>query len=127
MKILGFCKELWSAKASESEESLRDLARESGEPDESALLEYLDGGYEILSFMGSVNDALGSDERILGGDNILTDGKWVWRGDLWFYVTTYHISLPDEFLQQVRSRRYVMPEVSREDRLAVYEEVRRVL
>lgn len=127
MKILGFCKELWSAKAGESAVSVRDLVRESGEPDESALLEYLDGGYEILSFMGSVNDALGSDERIMCGDNILTDGEWVWRGDLWFYVTTYHVSLPDEFLQQVRSRRYVMPEVSREDRLAVYEEVRRVL
>ncbi|WP_030302810.1 hypothetical protein [Streptomyces katrae] len=127
MKILGFCDEFWSAKAGESKASVRDLVRESGEADESALLEYLDGGYEILSFMGSVNDVLGSDERILGGDNILTDGEWVWRGDLWFYVATYHLSLPDEFLQQVRSHRYVMPEVSREDRLAVYEEVRRIL
>ncbi|MFF8268945.1 hypothetical protein ACF059_16330 [Streptomyces sp. NPDC016562] len=127
MKVLGLCKELWPTKAGESMVSLRDLVRESGEPDESALLEYLDEGHEILSIMGSVNDALGSDERILGGDNILTDGEWVWRGDLGFYVATYHVSLPDEFLQQVRARRYVMPQASRDDRLAVYEEVRRVL
>ncbi|MFF3653449.1 hypothetical protein ACFYXV_33045 [Streptomyces sp. NPDC002181] len=127
MKILGFCEEFWSAKAGESKASVRDLVREAGEADEFTLLEYLDSGYEILSFMGSANDVLGSDERILGGDNILTDGEWVWRGDLWFYVATYHVSLPGEFLRKVRSRRYVMPEVSRDDRLAVYEEVRRIL
>ncbi|MFJ3205892.1 hypothetical protein [Streptomyces sp. NPDC086989] len=127
MKILGLCEELWSAQSGAAKTNLRDLAREAGEDDEAALIGYLDGGYEILSFMGSVNDLLGSDERILGGDNILTDGEWMWRGDLWFYVDTYHVSLPDEFLQKVRSRNYVMPEVSREDRLAVYEEVRHIL
>ncbi|EFL15239.1 hypothetical protein [Streptomyces sp. C] len=127
MKILGFYAELWPPAAGSPEGSIEDFVRESPEPDEAAILRYLDDGCEILSFMGSVKDVLGSGERIVGGDNILTDGEWVWRGDLWYYVLTYHLALPAEFLQQVRARQYLTSDVSSEQRVAVYEQMRRVL
>ncbi|MEU3722590.1 hypothetical protein [Streptomyces sp. NPDC031705] len=81
-KILGLCEELWPTVAGIPNGSIRDLVRETARSDEAAILGYLDSGYEILSFMGSVKDVLGSGEKILGGDNIVTDGEWVWRGDL---------------------------------------------
>ncbi|MDH6539430.1 hypothetical protein [Streptomyces sp. SPB4] len=127
MKIVGFCEELWPAAAGVPDGSVKDFIRESAQSDESAILDYLDNGYEILSFMGSVKDVLGSGERVVGGDNILTDGEWVWRGDLWFYVLTYHLALPAEFLQQVRARQYLMPDVDNAQRVAVYEQVRHIL
>ncbi|RSS65981.1 hypothetical protein EF912_00440 [Streptomyces sp. WAC07061] len=127
MKILGFYEELWPPAAGNPEGPISDFVRDFPQPDQDAIVEYLDSGCEILSFMGSVKDVLGSDERIVGGDNILTDGEWVWRGDLWFYVLTYHLALPGEFLQQVRARQYVAPDVSSEQRVAAYEQVRQVL
>lgn len=107
--------------------AVRDFVREVAEPDESGVLSYLDNGEEILSFMGSVKDVLGSGEKILGGDNIFTDGEWVWRGDLWFYVVTYHLALPAEFLQKVRSLQYRAPEIETQECLAIYEQVRSIL
>ncbi|MFG2710076.1 hypothetical protein ACGFX2_05870 [Streptomyces goshikiensis] len=127
MKILGFHREFWPGGPGPAYGNIGDFVQGSAEPDEPEIIEYLDNGYEILSFMGSVKDVLGSGERILGGDNILTDGEWVWRGDLSFYVMTYHLSLPIDFLRQIRERKYVMPEVSRDQRLAVYSEVRDIL
>lgn len=59
--------------------------------------------------MGSSEDVLGSGEAIMGGDSIYSDGEWVWRGDLWFYVRTHHVSLPNEFLERIRSFGYTMP------------------
>ncbi|MFF4454579.1 hypothetical protein [Streptomyces goshikiensis] len=127
MKILGFHREFWAGGPGPAYGNVSDFVRESAEPDEPEIIEYLDSGYEILSFMGSVKDVLGSGERILGGDNIFTDGEWVWRGDLSFYVVTYHLSIPIGFLDQIRERKYLMPDVSREQRLAVYNEVRGIL
>ncbi|MEU0838028.1 hypothetical protein ABZ370_00950 [Streptomyces sp. NPDC005962] len=71
--------------------------------------EYLLAGHEIYSFMGSSKDVLGSGRTILGGDSIYSDGEWLWRGDLWFYVRTYHVTLPVEFLAQVRKNEYLVP------------------
>ncbi|MFD4135854.1 hypothetical protein [Streptomyces goshikiensis] len=127
MKILGFHREFWAGWPGPAYGSVGDFVQESAEPDEPEIIEYLDSGYQILSFMGSVKDVLGSGERILGGDNIFTDGEWVWRGDLSFYVVTYHLSIPIDFLDQIRERKYLMPDVSRDQRLAVYNEVRGIL
>ncbi|MFD9270054.1 hypothetical protein ACFWB1_21130 [Streptomyces goshikiensis] len=127
MKILGFHREFWSGGSGPAYDNISDFVQDSAEPDEPEIIEYLDSGYEILSFMGSVKDVLGSGERILGGDNIFTDGEWVWRGDLSFYVMTYHLSIPIDFLEQIRERKYLMPDVSRDQRLAVYNEVRGIL
>lgn len=32
---------------------------------------------------------------------ILTDGAWVWPGDIAYYVENYNILLPDEFIENV--------------------------
>lgn len=127
MKILGLYEEFWPQVAGAAGRNVRNFVRESADPDEAEILNYLDSGYEILSFMGSVKDALGSGEKILGGDNIFTDGEWVWRGDLWFYVVTYHLALPAEFLQQVRARQYRTPDIGTEERLAIHEQIRHIL
>ncbi|MFI2026750.1 hypothetical protein [Streptomyces buecherae] len=62
--------------------------------------------------MGVSVDVLGTDGQILGGDSLLTDGEWVWRKDLSFYVETYHLELPHEFLDRVRAFEGQPPEVS---------------
>ncbi|MFF4992768.1 hypothetical protein ACFY19_36750 [Streptosporangium saharense] len=61
--------------------------------------------------MGAEEDVLGSDYRILGGYSVKTDGEWVWRDALWFYLNRYHIALPDEFINKVRAYNYEVPYV----------------
>ncbi|MEE1930954.1 hypothetical protein V1J52_22710 [Streptomyces sp. TRM 70351] len=61
-----------------------------------------------------MSDVLGSGRYVIGGDSIVTDGEWVWRRDLGFYVRRYHVRLPEEFLNRVRSFGYTVPLVDDE-------------
>ncbi|WP_340559008.1 hypothetical protein [Streptomyces sp. GSL17-111] len=116
MKILGLYKEFWSEKAGVSERSVREDVRGAPSAEAEKVHAYLRDGYVLLATMGATQDVLGSDESILGGDSLYTDGTWVWRGDLRFYVRRYHLALPEEFLDSVRESAYVVPPVP-DDRL----------
>jgi hypothetical protein len=117
LKILGFFAELWPDFAGTPAGRTADFVQTDAASDEAALTDYLRSGYELLSVMGVARDVLGSDERILGGDSLFTDGEWIWRGDLWFYLRKYHVRLPEEFIARVREQSYTVPELSL-DRLA---------
>lgn len=111
MKILGLYEGFWSTEASSPIGKIEEFTRKTPPSDEEAVRDYLMNGHEIFVAMGVIGDVLGSDYRIVGGDSIFTDGEWVWRGDLWFYVHRYHVSLPEEFLEKVRSHNYEVPSV----------------
>ncbi|KPI06399.1 hypothetical protein OV450_3769 [Actinobacteria bacterium OV450] len=127
MKILGFYQELWPEKAGTPAGSIRDFIRQYPAVDEADVARYLGTGHELIVFMGAVGDILGSDYRILGGDNIVTDGEWVWRADIDFYLTHYHLALPEEFLRKARENQYAAPDVSRDQLLKIDEEVHMIL
>ncbi|MFJ5531291.1 hypothetical protein [Streptomyces sp. NPDC093261] len=94
MKILGFYAEPWDKHAGTPEGPIRTFAREAPEPDEQDILAYLKAGHEILGVTGKSDDVLGSGKQVLGGDSLFTDGEWVWRGDLRFYLHTCHVAPP---------------------------------
>src|SRR4051794_4335102 len=127
MKILGFYQEFWPERAGTPAGSIRDFIRQRPSVDESDVAQYLGSGHELVVFMGAVGDVLGSDERILGGDNIVTDGEWVWRADLTFYLTHYHLALPEEFLRKARENQYAVADVGRDQLLQIDEEVDLIL
>ncbi|MEW2580398.1 hypothetical protein [Streptomyces syringium] len=113
MKVLGFHEETWPATPG-SVGSIRDAVTDAPGPDEREIAAYLRGGHVLFASMGVVDDVLGSGESIVGGGSLFTDGEWVWRGDLWFYVTTYHLALPDEFVTRARAAGFQVPAVGRE-------------
>ena len=39
------------------------------------------------------------DNGVAGCPDILTDGVWMWPGDLAYYVKKYHLELDKEFVQ----------------------------
>ncbi|WP_432001747.1 hypothetical protein [Streptomyces sioyaensis] len=127
MEILGHYEELWLERAGTPDGKLQDFTREKGEPDEDRIVQYLRGGEELFSAMGAVGDILGSDERILGGDSVFTDGEWIWRGDLWFYLSRYHLRLPDEFLTRVRENGYAQPVLDEARLIALSDELQEIL
>ncbi|MER5553570.1 hypothetical protein ABT001_18195 [Streptomyces sp. NPDC002793] len=109
MRIAGFFQELWAPPFGKAAGSVRDFTRPTPYEDAKKITEYLLAGHDIFSVMGSSEDVFGSGKTVLGGDSILSDNEWIWRGDLWFYVWNYHVQLPEEFLKRVRDNNYRTP------------------
>ncbi|MFE9027592.1 hypothetical protein ACFYOA_15185 [Streptomyces iakyrus] len=92
---------------------MRDAVRPSGEPDESSILDYLRSGTGIWSEMSAGPDVLDPDAPDMTGiGSLYTDGTWLWREDLTYDVATYHVALPNEFVEHIRTLEYRAPVVS---------------
>jgi hypothetical protein len=62
--------------------------------------------------MGAQADVLDPEgPTLVGAGSLLTDGVWLWREDLAYYVATYHLALPRDFLARVRELGYRPPKV----------------
>lgn len=87
--------------------SLRDLVRPCPIPGEAAILSYLTQG-EVCGMYhdpGHLFDVIEPGRRLdapgsgIQAGRVLTDGTWVWSGVLSYYVSQYHIQLPERFLR----------------------------
>ncbi|MDK1347442.1 hypothetical protein QNO09_29915 [Streptomyces sp. 378] len=112
IRPVGFFSELSPGWRLAETGSIKDAVRPSGEPDENGILEYLRHGTGIWSEMSAGPDVLDPDAPDMTGvGSLYTDGTWLWREDLHYYVTTYHLSLPDDFLRHIRALNYKTPPV----------------
>ncbi|MEU3422759.1 hypothetical protein AB0F39_30130 [Streptomyces murinus] len=122
MKVLGFYSELWPSSP-EATSSIRSFVADTAQPNESKIASYLRNGHMLFASMGVVDDVLGSDENIMGGGSLYTDGEWIWRGDLWFYVSRHHVVLPDDFRSKAESLDYAVPSVEQERLMTLTDEL----
>ncbi|MFE0041037.1 hypothetical protein [Streptomyces sp. NPDC059015] len=83
------------------------------------VVRYLKAGHPILDVADSARDVLGGASRIAGSSSVLTDGEWVWRWDLTYYVERYNVALPELFVEHMRKRLYQVPTASREELVAI--------
>ncbi|MEU4178521.1 hypothetical protein [Streptomyces sp. NPDC026589] len=109
MKIADFFEELWLPSFGTPVGSIKDNVTSNRYSDVEEITQYLLSGHDLFSVMGSSEDVMGSGETVLGGDSIYSDGEWIWRGDLCFYVRKYNVRLPEEFLSRMREKQYLMP------------------
>lgn len=102
--------------------SIRDLVSDTPTDLESELLAYLGRGIVcgVYSDPGLLRDAIMPGQRLdvasredprLAGvvvqpSLLLTDGRWVWPGELTYYVARYHIQLPQRFFEFARERHW---------------------
>ncbi len=63
--------------------------------------EHLNRGVSVFDVMEMVVDPIDGSSVIPGGSSLLTDGEWVWRQDLAYFVQKYRVGLPDDFLAHV--------------------------
>ncbi|MFH9133078.1 hypothetical protein [Streptomyces sp. NPDC017524] len=108
MNIAGFFEELWPPPFGTPVGSIKDNVAAHRHGDAKEIIQYLSSGHDLFSVMGSSEDVMGSGETVLGGDSIHSDGAWIWRGDLCFYLRKYHVRLPNTFLAHVREKQYSM-------------------
>lgn len=113
VRSVGFYAELSPGWGMPVDGSIRDAVRSAGEPDEGRIVEYLRRGTGLWSEMSAGPDVLDPEGPVLTGTGSLrTDGTWLWREDLRYYLSTYHLALPAEFLAHVRRLGYAPPPVA---------------
>ena len=89
MKVVGLFREL-DREMSPSLGSIHDL-RGKLSPDAASLVkEYLQQGTPIFDVMGVSADPLDEKFVFSGGPSLLSDGFWVWRSDLYYFVEISH-------------------------------------
>lgn len=121
--LLGFYDEL-DSRSGQPSGSIRDAVQPIGEPDETDLVAYLDAGHTLIDIMEAGHDVLtGSAHRHSQGcSSLVSDGAWLWRQDFPHYLETHHVSLPDVFIEHVRSLNYQMPAITAAQFASHYDE-----
>lgn len=102
MTVIGLIREL-EPTAQVSLPSLTELKGELPAELASTISEYLERGCPVLDVMEGSRDPLNPNHYISGGPSLVSDGKWVWRLDLAYFVKQYRIRLNPEFLDYVSS------------------------
>ncbi|MFF0718248.1 MULTISPECIES: hypothetical protein [unclassified Micromonospora] len=127
MRTVGFFRELGPGATDVYAGSIEaHLGRQPLE-DAPGVIDYLRHGHVLIDVMGAEVDVLGSGRHLVGGASVLTDGEWLWRDDLRFYVASYHLELPDEFLARIRRLQHQVPDLSTSELQAAGEEAFRRL
>ncbi|SCE99611.1 hypothetical protein [Micromonospora mirobrigensis] len=127
MDTVGFFRELGPGQTEIYAESIQVHLGVGPLPDAAHVIQYLREGHTLIDVMGAERDVLGSDRYLVGGASIMTDGQWLWRDDLSFYLASYQVRLPQEFLDAVRANGYRVPELRIEELRRLSREAMRIL
>jgi hypothetical protein len=109
-KRVGFFRELYDDEPDLP--SLREAIRPVAHPDAERIVAYLKAGVGLAGVGKYVDDILNPSARFAISLGLETDGVWLWRADLPYYVGTYHVELPDEFVTHMRQNGWAVPSLS---------------
>ncbi|MFE1586449.1 hypothetical protein ACFW6Q_12250 [Streptomyces sp. NPDC058737] len=112
VRAVGFFDELSPGWGFPTEGTIEEAVGSAAAGDEHRLVEYLRQGSRIWSEMGAQTDVLDPEGPILvSTGSLLTDGVWLWREDLAYYVGRYHLALPGDFIAHARELDHRPPQV----------------
>jgi hypothetical protein len=94
---------------------IRHAIQNQALPNEQMIIDYLNGGYVLLDVPETATDVVAGKERIVGGPSLVSDGTWVWRLDLAYYVGKYHLSLSADFIEHLIRNKYRPPVIQERD------------
>jgi hypothetical protein len=90
--------------------TLTDAVRSGSHPYEREMVRYLTAAATLAAAAGPlVDDVLDPTNEGVAPLEIATDGIWVWPRDLAYYLQTYHVELPGEFLAHMRQHNWTPP------------------
>jgi hypothetical protein len=103
--------ELGRVKQAEPQPSILDNVGREPLPDADRVVAYLRAGHGLIAMMDVQDDVFDNSKQVLSGSSVATDGDWLWRADLAHYVQRHNVLIPDDFLQLIRQRHYIVPDV----------------
>ncbi len=68
---------------------------------------YLSMNEAFIVSPGVVQDVINPEKGNSGTPSLYTDGKWVWSGDLAYYVKNYKLKLLDEFIDTMKGNSWI--------------------
>lgn len=77
-------------------------------PHEDRIAAYLEAGHVYIATPGVTHDVFDPGKQI-GPPHYLTDGRFVWPGDLAHYVRTYHVRLSAALLEHMLASQWTVP------------------
>jgi hypothetical protein len=92
---VGFFRELYDDEPDSP--SIHEAVRSEPHPDADRIVAYLRQGVALAGVGKYVGDVLNPESKFCVSPGLVTDGVWLWRRDLPYYVATYHVALPEEF------------------------------
>lgn len=108
LKKEGFYKEL--DHGDKDGKSIYDVIREKEGKYDKQICDYLKSGHVLVAHGGIPFDVIDSDKGVPSCPDLLTDGEWIWPGDLEYYVDTYHVELVPEFVQFMKNNNWKINE-----------------
>lgn len=109
LKRQGYFKEMPCGK--KSDPSILQFIREKGDIEEERICQYLKSGMVLVACGGVAKDIINPDNGISGVPNVMTDGIWVWPGDLAYYVKKYHLELDKAFIMTMKNNDWHVKEL----------------
>lgn len=85
------------------------LRRDQPSKFEPMIIQYLKSGTDCGVVMTMEQDPLCSPAKVIGGGVLKTDGVWTWPLSLVYFVETYHLELPNNFLDRMASLNWIAP------------------
>lgn len=78
------------------------------QPHQDAIAGYLAAGHVYIATPRLAKDVL-DGKTVIGPPSYLTDGTYVWPGDLAYYVRSYNVQLPAAFIEHAFALGFAMP------------------
>lgn len=111
VELVGFFSELDTANPDVYRDSIVENLDMMSVGERELVASYLRNGVPLVDITEAVPDVVAKSGVAPGGSSLLTDGVWVWREDLRYYVNHYGIGLKPEFLAHVAAGPYGVPAV----------------
>ncbi len=102
----GYFKEMPHAETTDP--SIRNFIGKSivNDTESELVYNYLRHAPVLAACTGFASDVVNPDKGVSGVPSCMTDGVWVWPGDLAYYVDNYSLKISDEFLKHMKSRNW---------------------
>jgi hypothetical protein len=110
-KTAGMFREFGPIRSSEPQDSILASVAAEPLPDVDRVVAYLRAGHELIAMMDVQDDVFDGSQQVMNGSSIRTDGDWLWREDLAYYVRRHNVAVPAEFLRLIRGRHYIVPDL----------------
>ncbi len=108
MYLVGFFKEL-DPEFSNFPDSIYDFKNKLDPDIKPMVLNYLTQSTGIMDWVDTVGDCLNRDRAIVGGSCEWSDGEWIFREDLAYYVKEYDVGLPSKFIEKIINNNGIPP------------------
>ena len=104
---VGFYKEMSDVKG--DAESIHSYVNKGRKEEIENICNYLDSGIAIVVVPGISKDIINPERGSAGTSSKYTDGVWIWRGDLSYYVRRYNLKLPENFIKTMKNNKWKVP------------------